>query len=193
LPLILLLFLSVFLSGAQQARQRLRSRRTPIQSVTQIPNKVTYELRPHRKPGALPFRHLLAEGGAVDLVFDFALVLKCLPERSACAVEGPLCNPLLNFRTRSPTRYGHIANRVPYPSAIFWRRVGQLTLPLILILSLILLLKCHPERSRRASACAVEGPLCNPLLNFRARSPTRYGHIANRVPYPSAIFWRRVG
>jgi len=77
---------------------------------------------------------------------------------------------------------------VPYPSAIFWRRVGQLTLPLILLLFLSVILS-----AAGASACAVEGPLCNPLLNFRTRSPTSYGHIANRVPYPSAIFWRRVG
>ena len=117
------------------------------------------------------------------LILSLILLLKCHPERSrrasACAVEGPLYNLLRRFRARSPTRYGHIANRVPYPSAIFWRRVGQLTLSLILLLFLSVFLSGAPAQSKDPY-----------VIRY---STSAQGHQLLRVPYPSAIFWRRVG
>ena len=53
--------------------------------------------------------------------------------------------------------------RVPYPSALFWRRVGQFLLLSPFRLSLPLLQRCHPERS--------EGPLPGSNPTRRTRSP----------------------
>ena len=77
---------------------------------------------------------------------------------------------------------------VPYPSALFWRRVGQLPLlmplPLLLLLPLPLLshsnllLNCHPERSGRRAP--VDGSAALPVRRPRSRRPPIHPEIPIR-------------